>query len=560
MSGIGQIILTEDYIFGKTKKLTDDEEVKRNEWIETFRDCIDLLEPLVFTELVCNELQGLCSSTPKWDSIEACLYTLHIVIPFLSDTESTYIPQIMTLITSIPIIPGIQHTLIELIGSCSHWLNANPSHTIPLLNKLITTLNVQEHSSASAIAIMKILKRSRSVTSLPMVELNNVVLALRSANTLSLEADLYLIEGMCTVISKYSPELHTNSLREIIDPIYKAIAASLDASIISIDKKGNQICANIDKLTCVMRYTDVDRTLLASTFVGIQPLLETTLDAYTSERVAEKVCRCYKHLIKSCRAAFLPFLPAMASYLSARFQKAPYPAFLYVGSSCLSEFAATSNADRNATLGTLYQMLIVMSREFFQKFGFSLTQFEEQPNVVEEYFFMMAKALRMCPEFLALPEVGIGNTLVRAGVIGLGLNHREAQKGILYFFEEMIRLRLKTDIHPTLLPIVTDLVLQVGTPLIHTILLALSGQLPFYAIEESGGSVHDLLWNLKRLPDASLQTWLVSGYSSALPWVQEEMDKSSFIERILSVNQGDDYAREEFSVVLDNFVSRCCRR
>jgi len=44
----------------------------------------------------------------------------------------------------------------------------------------------------------------------------------------------------------------------------------------------------------------------------------------------------------------------------------------------------------------------------------------------------------MCPEFLALPEVGIGNTLVRAGVIGLGLNHREAQKGILYFFEEMV--------------------------------------------------------------------------------------------------------------------------
>ena len=141
----------------------------------------------------------------------------------------------------------------------------------------------------------------------------------------------------------------------------------------------------------------------------------------------------------------------------------------------------------------------------------------------------------------------------------MGLNHKEAQKGILSFFEELIRLRLKHDLHETLQPIVYELVVQVGGPLIQTVLQALSGQLPAYAVEEGGGSIHDLLWNFRKLPGTNLHAWLVAAYNSSLPWVQEELDKSSFIERVLSVDLAAPHAHEDFGRILEAFISRCHR-
>ena len=556
-AGLIQITPSEDYIIGRSK-LSDDEMNKRYEWIETFRDCVDLLEPMVFIELVCGELQRLCTQAPKWNDIEACLFALHIVIPYLANNESMYLPQIMTLIASIPEnMPGIQKTLIELVGSCAHWLNANPVYVRPLLNKLFNNLQSQEYSSAAAIAIMKVLKRCCRVPELPVQDLIILMAQLRGTGSLALEADLYLTEGLCYVISNYPPDRHSDALLEVIDPIYKSITASLDETVVSSDRSGNVISANIDKLTCIMRYIDVDRSLIASIFGSIQPALERAVEVYRLEKVCEKVCRCYKHTIKNCRASFLPYLPAMAAHLTARFQQIPYSAFLYAASTCISQFAS---CDHGAHVEVLSQMLISMSEVFFQTFGFSLSQFEQSPDVVEEYFYMMAKALQQCPNFLMLPDVGIGNTLVRAGVIGLGLNHKEAQKGILSFFEELIRLQLRPDLHSTpLQQVVYDLVLQVGGPLIQTVLQALSGQLPVYAIEEKGGSIHDLLWNLRKLPDNHLQLWLVAAYNSSLPWVQEEISKSNLMERLLSHDLTAPNAHDDFGRILENFISRCHR-
>lgn len=555
MAGLVQIAPSEDYVAGRLK-LSDDEINKRYEWNDTFRDCVDLLEPLVFIELVCGELQRLCAPAPKWRYIEACLFALHIVIPYLSDNENVYLPQIMTLISSIPEALGLQNALIDLIGSCAHWLNSNHAYVRPLLSKLFQNLQSQEYSVAAANAIMRVLKKCSRVPELPVQELNNLISQLRATGSLTLEADLSLTEGMCYVISKYPPVRHTDALHEVIDPIYKSITATLDENVVNNDRSGNAIVANIEKLTCIMRCIDVDRTLLATVFASVQPALERAVELYRTERVCEKVCRCYKHTIKNCRASFLPYLPAMTSHLASRFQQVPYSAFLYTGSTCISQFAS---CDKGAHINVLMQMLISMSEVFFQTYGFSLSQFEQSPEVVEEYFYMMAKALCQCPEFLVIPDVGIGNTLVRAGVIGLGLNHKEAQKGILSFFEELIRLQLKPDLHSSLQKVAYELVIQIGAPLIQTILQALSGQLPVYAIEEQNGSIHDLLWNIRKLPGTHLQTWLVAAYNASLPWVQEEINKSSFIERVLSVDLSAPNAHDEFGQILDNFISRCHR-
>ena len=85
------------------------------------------------------------------------------------------------------------------------------------------------------------------------------------------------------------------------------------------------------------------------------------------------------------------------------------------------------------------------------------------------------------------------------------LKHREAQKGILLFFERLVGVplalsragevldtshamqRAQEIVHETLVPLTTSLI------------ASLSGQMPAYALDESYGSIADVLWSLKQL-------------------------------------------------------------
>jgi hypothetical protein len=125
----------------------------------------------------------------------------------------------------------------------------------------------------------------------------------------------------------------------------------------------------------------------------------------------------------------------MTVFLSEQFQNNPIAAFLYAGAICLSDF---SREDQGAHVDKLYAMIWSMSSTFFTNMG-SLQQFEQRPDVVEEYFYLMAKTLQYIPlPFLQSP--GGSQALVQAGVTGLHLKHTDAQKGILLFFERLINL------------------------------------------------------------------------------------------------------------------------
>lgn len=91
-------------------------------------------------------------------------------------------------------------------------------------------------------------------------------------------------------------------------------------------------------------------------------------------------------------------------------------------------------------------------------------------------------------------------TLVAAGITGLQLRHREAQKGILSFFERLLETCVRLNSQSTY-----QLAHQCAEPLIAMLVKALSGLLPAYAIDENQGCIGDVLWNLKLLDQALFQ-------------------------------------------------------
>ena len=93
--------------------------------------------------------------------------------------------------------------------------------------------------------------------------------------------------------------------------------------------------------------------------------------------------------------------------------------------------------------------------------------------------------------------------LIQAGVTGLQLKHRDAQKGILLFFERLIQLPSSTSLEgPNALNAKTaaiSLIMQAGGPLVTSLCSSLAGEglIPVYALDEDNGCCGDVLWSLK---------------------------------------------------------------
>jgi transportin-3 len=246
---------------------------------------------------------------------------------------------------------------------------------------------------------------------MPISELNTIMLQMRSVKKLPLDLDLLLLEGMCAVVSQLTlpVEGKVESLVFLLEPVVTSLTKTLATGTL---QAAGIVSGDIDRLTVCMKTIKIDGVAIAGMFCKLQPLLQKVLEVYaTSEYICEKVCRCYKHSIRSSQKGFTPLLQAMTVFLSEQFQNNPIAAFLYAGAICLSDF---SREDQGAHVDVLYAMIWSMSSTFFTNMG-SLQQFEQRPDVVEEYFYLMAKTLQYVPlPFLQSPG---GSHLSRCSIL-----------------------------------------------------------------------------------------------------------------------------------------------
>jgi transportin-3 len=406
-----QFVLPNGVIVG-TSVMDDEVEEARYDWRDTVVDCCNVLGSDACLERACSalqhELQGVPSAASSsgnpaensngavhWGKVEACLFCVQIVVHHMPSQESPIIPQLMTFIGSLPDLPGLKSTIISLIGGFSYWLRTNGTFLPALLAQLYGSLQseVLKTCSSAAKAIRSIFKSCAGLYTLPILELHEIMLQRRAEKKLPLDLDMVLLEGLCAVVSvlPLPTSGRVESIVFLMEPVVASLTRTLSAGTL---QAAAVVSGDIDRLTTCMRYTTIEGQAVAEIFLKIQPLLQRVLEVYaTSEYICEKVCRCYKHSIRSSRKGFAPLLQPMTVYLSEQFQKNPIAAFVYAGAICISDF---SREDGGAHVEVLYSMIWSMSATFFSNMG-SLQHFEQRPDVVEEYFYLMAKALQYVP-------------------------------------------------------------------------------------------------------------------------------------------------------------------
>ena len=498
---IQQMLLPLDILQG-LKAISEELRADRSDWRETIGDCREVVGTQTCLQMLCGLIQEqMNNSEVKWEVVEACLSGLLFVGPSLPSEESVYMPFLLQFILTLPEILALRITAMELLGRCSRWISHNPAYLPQTMLFLMASLPSQQLCTCAAESIMHLLQACAGLTSsvnLPIQELHDSMVKLREANALPLEADLSLLDGVCGAISSYDQTTCGNMLISIVQPIASSLTQQL-----SLDSCNHAlIIANIDRLTAILRYTRVTYVSgehpILTAFLLIQPLCQRTLEMVPSEHACEKVCRLYKYGMRSAGKAFAGYLDAICSHLLQAFQLKQYSPLIYAASICVTEFGNTNGQYEDI----LYNMLWGFSAAFFQKCQ-TLKDFENFPDVVEEYFHLLARFLELCPKQLVhssqLP------VLVSAGLTGLQLHHKDATKGILNFFERLISVSGNLSADSNTAQLAETAVLQLGDQLVSSLFRSLLGEMPAYVLHESSGSLVDVLWRLKQRQPTLLQ-------------------------------------------------------
>ena len=204
-----------------------------------------------------------------------------------------------------------------------------------------------------------------------------------------------------------------------------------------------------------------------------------------------------------------------------------------------------------------------MSTTFFANFK-SLQDFERRPDVAEEYFYLIAKAVGYAPAPFLMSTEG-SRVLVDAGIIGLSLQHRDAQKGILMFFEKLIQTPNSDELPQSCATCgVQDvascqaaakaLILQCGAQLVMTLCSSLAGQTHSFALDEDNGCAGDVLWSIKQQCPVEFQGWLARTEAIFTANAQMHAGKMNFVGSVLAATNIRDFLR-----VLQDFSWKCTR-
>lgn len=116
------------------------------------------------------------------------------------------------------------------------------------------------------------------------------------------------------------------------------------------------------------------------------------------------------------------------------FERQPHSCFLYVANVCLRGYH-----DAPELLPTFRETFARMSAVVFRLLSAAPTAIPDNPDVVDDFFELCSTVLRLHPALLAESELLLSS--FQCGCAALRIQHREANRAVVGFFEMLLVLR-----------------------------------------------------------------------------------------------------------------------
>jgi transportin-3 len=234
---------------------------------------------------------------------------------------------------------------------------------------------------------------------------------------------------------------------------------------------------------------------------------------------------------------------ALIEQLVRSYERSRQSPFLYAASICVTEYGRDPSYARR-----LFDMITAMATASFL-FLRNLDDLTRHPDVVEELFYLMGRMVSHCPDPLVTSP--LLRSLFQCAVVGMQLDHRDANKGTLNFLENAISygLSLREQNKPECQQALEHVLVHEGQAIVNNLALALMGDLPAYSVDTGHGSIAGILWKLNLLSPSLVAQWMNIAIANA-----PERVRGDFLGALDS-----GLPREDFNLAVRAFMSACRR-
>ena len=335
------------------------------------------------------------------------------------------------LCTFIPAVASLSlHILkvaLEIINVAAYWINARPESLNILFPFIVNSLSLQATNSKKATDLVY------SISSTAAYVLGNIcricadsmppeVLTVYESigqHGLKLKDEVFVIEGMSSIVSKLPPAEASKGLERLLSPMALDLRGAIDA------KNAELVIRSLEHMVAVFKNAKLnqsphstnsrDKQMLSATNTGISintehPVLllmkgvwhlfeEIIVKFYENEQVMEKLCRVYKHSVRNAKNNFFPLLEKLLEQMVEVFSKCPISSFLYTCSICVGEFGSPSIPYNTFEVRLRVFQTYRALNECMCRHLASIESFANNPCLVEDYFNLSNRVCKRSNEF-----------------------------------------------------------------------------------------------------------------------------------------------------------------
>ncbi|KAG0343249.1 Nuclear import receptor [Podila horticola] len=372
--------------------------------------------------------QAASSPNPKWQEVEAPLMALRSMGSQVEPEENEVLPEIMKLLSQLPDHPKIKYAATLVIARYGSWTDRHPEFIEYQLSFISSGFENEDVVAASALALKLLCKECSTHLLNYLNQLHTFFVGV--TNKLSDTDLLEVTEAVAHVVAAVPNENLANVFKMFCLPIAQQLAELASKNQAEL---GDDIPRIIDNLSQLKIFFETVNPQVAPTEAHpcvpivqeLWPILDTLADRVGGiDEVARPLAGCWRSTIISYRTHYAPLLPTIMARLTKSFELTGLGQYLWVASRVVREFGESSPAP---TL-QLVESLSVSMWQILQKYS---GQFNEIPDVVEDYFNLVSDTMLACPrEFL---HSNLFPTVFNAMLASFSLNEQYSLASVFRF-------------------------------------------------------------------------------------------------------------------------------
>ncbi|KAF9180617.1 Nuclear import receptor [Haplosporangium sp. Z 11] len=338
--------------------------------------------------------QAASQSPPKWQEVEAPLMALRSMGAQVEPEENEILPEIMKLLSQLPEHPKIKYAATLVIARYGSWTEKHPEFIEYQLSFISSGFENEDVVAASALALKLLCKECSTHLLNYLTQLHSFFVGV----TKKLKGmDLFEVTEAVAHVIAAVPNME---LAQVFQMFCLPIAQQL-AELVSKDRTTleDDIPLIIDNLTQLKIFFETVNPQVGPTETHpcipivqeLWPIMDTLADRVGGvDEVARPLAGCWRSMVISYRTHYAPLLPVTMTRLMKSFEQTGLGQYLWVSSRVVREFG---EANSGATLQFVEGLSVYMWQILQKHAG----QFDDIPDVVEDYFNLVSDTMLACP-------------------------------------------------------------------------------------------------------------------------------------------------------------------